>query len=65
MHMDSTTTPTTSKDRFRITWAPHGAVKQVTVTRVGTGARFIGSDWASWDVAYRQAVQKAVGTRTA
>ena len=62
--MDSTTTPTTSQDRFRITWAPHGAIKQVTVTQVGTGHRATGTDWASWDNAYRQAVQKAVAGRT-
>lgn len=58
-----TSTPPATKDRYRVAWTPHGAIKQVTITQVGTGRRFVGSDWASWDTAYQEALQQAVARR--
>ena len=62
MSMETTTRPAT-KDRFRVSWAPHGAIKRVEITRVGTGDTFVGRDWASWDTAYQEALQQAVTRR--
>jgi hypothetical protein len=60
--METTARPATS-DRYRVTWTPHGAIKRVEITRIDTGATFVGSDWASWDTAYQQALQQALTRR--
>ena len=56
-------TPPSTKDRYRVSWTPHGAAKQVVITQVETGRRFVGSDWASWDTAYQEALQQALARR--
>lgn len=58
-----TSTPPATKDRYTVEWAPHGAIKRVTITRLDTGRQFVGSDWASWDIAYQEALQQAVTRR--
>jgi hypothetical protein len=62
MGMDPTPRPST-KDRYRISWTPHGATKRVEITQVESGRTFVGSDWASWDTAYQEALQQAVTRR--
>lgn len=57
--METAETPPTS-DRFRIEWTSQSAIKRVAITDLDSGRRYVGSDWASWDIAYREAVQKAL-----
>lgn len=42
--------------RWRVTWTSGSAVKRVDITDAATGRRAVGRDWASWDIAYRQAL---------
>lgn len=58
-----TATPPAYKDRYVVSWTPHGAIKRVTITQIGTDRRFVGSDWASWDTAYQEALQQAITRR--
>ena len=54
------TTPQTTKDedRFNVTWTAGSAVKRVEITNRETGHRTVGTDWANWDTAYRQALHQ-------
>lgn len=62
--MDTTTTVTRpDEERFRVEWTPGSAVKQVAITDLRTGRRFVGSDWANWDIAYQAALQQAFARR--
>ncbi len=45
-----------SGGRYRVSWTPHGAIKRVQISDRDTGVRVVGQDWASWDVAYQQAL---------
>lgn len=53
--MDST--PITQSDGpYQVTWSASGAIKRVEISNSATGTRVIGTDWASWDDAYQQAL---------
>jgi hypothetical protein len=54
--MDSTTPITHSDGPYQVTWSASGAVKRVEISNRATGTRVVGSDWASWDDAYQQAL---------
>lgn len=58
-----TPTPPADKDRYRVSWTPHGAVKRVAITQIATNRKFVGTDWADWDTAYQEALQQAVTRR--
>jgi hypothetical protein len=60
--MDSTTPITQSDGPFRVTWSAFGAVKRVEISNRVTGTRVIGTDWASWDNAYQQALRQLLST---
>jgi hypothetical protein len=45
-----------SSGRYRVTWGAYGAIKSVQISDRATGVRVVGKDWASWDVAYQQAL---------
>ena len=52
--MDSTSTA--NRGRYRVSWTRDSAVKKVEIVDSQSGRRIVGSDWASWDAAYRQAL---------
>jgi len=45
-----------------VTWSAFGAVKRVEINNRVTGTRVIGTDWASWDNAYQQALGQLLST---
>jgi len=60
-----TTTSKATKDggHFYVTWTPDSAIKRIEITNSETGVRTVGSDWASWDIAYQQALHQMFSPR--
>jgi hypothetical protein len=56
--MDSTTPITQSDGPYQVTWSACGATKRVEISNRATGTRVVGTDWANWDDAYKQALEQ-------
>jgi len=48
------------RERYRVSWTRQSAVKRVEVVDATTGRRGVGTDWASWDAAYNQALVRLI-----